>query len=152
MRFELFLGLRYFRGKRKNFFVSVITFISVAGVMVGVMALVVVLAVMTGFDQTALGLQGGITMFTNPVVWSKALVPTAKSLVSAEKRQMMDAERESHPNYDRYKNYNLALMEHGRMAGVRIVAAVGPAGRDDPHRRRADGLHRPDLDRRRMGA
>ncbi|MCD6288341.1 MAG: ABC transporter permease, partial [Candidatus Hydrogenedentes bacterium] len=51
MRFELFLGLRYFRGKRKNLFVSVITFISVAGVMVGVMALVVVLAVMTGFDE-----------------------------------------------------------------------------------------------------
>lgn len=51
MRFELFLGLRYFRGKRKNRFVSVITFISVAGVMVGVMALVVVLAVMTGFDE-----------------------------------------------------------------------------------------------------
>jgi len=51
MRFELFLGLRYFRGKRKNFFVSAITVISVAGVMVGVMALVVVLAVMTGFDE-----------------------------------------------------------------------------------------------------
>jgi len=51
MRFELFLGLRYFRGKRKNFFVSVITVISVAGVAVGVMALVVVLAVMTGFDE-----------------------------------------------------------------------------------------------------
>jgi lipoprotein-releasing system permease protein len=51
MRFELFLGLRYFRGKRKNLFVSVITFISVAGVSVGVMALVVVLAVMTGFDE-----------------------------------------------------------------------------------------------------
>ncbi len=51
MRFELFLGLRYFRGKRKNFFISVITVISVAGVMVGVMALVVVLAVMSGFDE-----------------------------------------------------------------------------------------------------
>ena len=55
MRFELFLGFRYFRGKRKNFFVSVITFISVAGVMVGVMALVVVLAVMTGFDEELRG-------------------------------------------------------------------------------------------------
>jgi len=45
------LGLRYFRGKRKNFFISVITVISVAGVAIGVMALVVVLAVMTGFDE-----------------------------------------------------------------------------------------------------
>jgi len=82
-------------------------------------------AVMTGFDQTALGLQGGITMFTNPVVWSKALVPTAKSLVSAEKRQMMDAERESHPNYDRYKNYNLALMEHGASKDVASTEFYG---------------------------
>ncbi len=50
MRFEFFLGLRYLRSKRKNFFISIITVISVAGVMVGVMALIVVLAVMTGFD------------------------------------------------------------------------------------------------------
>lgn len=70
-------------------------------------------AVMTGFDQTALGLQGGIVTFTNPVVWSKALVPTGKALVSAKNREMLDAERESHPNYERYKNYGVALREHG---------------------------------------
>ncbi len=47
--FELFLSLRYLRAKRKQAFVSVITVISVLGVMVGVMALVVVLSVMNGF-------------------------------------------------------------------------------------------------------
>jgi len=51
MRFELFLGLRYLKSKRKNFFISFITAISVVGVMVGVTALITVLAVMTGFDQ-----------------------------------------------------------------------------------------------------
>ncbi|RLB19922.1 MAG: lipoprotein-releasing system transmembrane subunit LolC, partial [Deltaproteobacteria bacterium] len=49
MFFELFLGLRYLRAKRKQAFISVITVISVLGVMVGVMSLVVVLSVMNGF-------------------------------------------------------------------------------------------------------
>ena len=47
--FELFLGIRYLKAKRKQRFISVITIISVIGVMVGVMALVVVLSVMNGF-------------------------------------------------------------------------------------------------------
>lgn len=50
MRFEAFIATRYLRGKRKNRFVSLITIISVAGVAVGVMTLIVVMSVMTGFD------------------------------------------------------------------------------------------------------
>jgi lipoprotein-releasing system permease protein len=49
MFFELFLGIRYLKAKRKQAFISVITVISMAGVMVGVMALIVVLSVMNGF-------------------------------------------------------------------------------------------------------
>jgi lipoprotein-releasing system permease protein len=49
MSFELFVGLRYLRARRKQAFISVITFISIIGVMLGVMAMMVVLAVMTGF-------------------------------------------------------------------------------------------------------
>ena len=49
MFFELFLGMRYLRAKRKQAFISVITVISVLGVMVGVMALLIVLSVMNGF-------------------------------------------------------------------------------------------------------
>jgi len=51
MFFELFLGLRYLKAKRKQAFISVITVISVVGVMVGVMALIVVLSVMNGFRE-----------------------------------------------------------------------------------------------------
>src|SRR2546421_5992857 len=47
--FELLLALRYLRPKRT--FVSVITLISVLGVMLGVAVLIVVLSVMTGFDH-----------------------------------------------------------------------------------------------------
>jgi len=51
MPFELFIGLRYLKAKRKSTFISIITFISTAGVSLGVMALIVVLAVMTGFEN-----------------------------------------------------------------------------------------------------
>jgi len=52
MRYEWFIGLRYLKAKRKQSFISIITVISIAGVTVGVMALIVVLAVMNGFEKT----------------------------------------------------------------------------------------------------
>ena len=52
MKYEWFIGLRYLKAKRKQTFISIITVISVVGVMVGVMALIVVLAVMSGFQDT----------------------------------------------------------------------------------------------------
>jgi lipoprotein-releasing system permease protein len=51
MRYELFIGLRYLKAKRKQIFISVITLLSMAGVGLGVMALVVVLSVMRGFED-----------------------------------------------------------------------------------------------------
>jgi lipoprotein-releasing system permease protein len=48
---ELFIGLRYTRAKRKNHFVSFIAFVSIAGVALGVFALIVVLSVMNGFGN-----------------------------------------------------------------------------------------------------
>jgi lipoprotein-releasing system permease protein len=52
MKYEWFIGLRYLKAKRKQTFISIITVISIAGVMLGVMALIVVLAVMSGFEKT----------------------------------------------------------------------------------------------------
>ncbi len=51
MSFEWFVSLRYLRAKRKQTFISVISFISIFGVMLGVAALILVLAVMTGFTN-----------------------------------------------------------------------------------------------------
>ena len=45
----LSIGLRYVRARSHNFFVSFITWISLAGVAVGVAALIVILSVMNGF-------------------------------------------------------------------------------------------------------
>ena len=50
MSFEYFIGGRYLRAKHKQAFLSLITMLSIAGVTVGVMALIVVIAVMAGFE------------------------------------------------------------------------------------------------------
>lgn len=51
MPFELFVGLRYLKARRGQAFISLITLISIGGVALGVMALIVVLAVMSGFER-----------------------------------------------------------------------------------------------------
>jgi len=51
MSYEWFISFRYLRAKRKQTFISVISFISVTGVTLGVAALILVLAVMTGFTD-----------------------------------------------------------------------------------------------------
>lgn len=51
MRFELFIAHRHLTRRRKTGFISLISLISVGGVAIGVMALIVVLSVMSGFDS-----------------------------------------------------------------------------------------------------
>jgi lipoprotein-releasing system permease protein len=49
--FEIAVGLRYIKAKRKQAFISVISAFSVLGVMLGVMTLIIVLGVMNGFEK-----------------------------------------------------------------------------------------------------
>ena len=49
--FELFIGLRYIRAKRRTRFISFITATSVLGIIIGVWALISVLSVMNGFER-----------------------------------------------------------------------------------------------------
>lgn len=51
MKTELFISWRYLATKRKEKFISLISVISILGVAIGVAALIVVIAVMAGFDQ-----------------------------------------------------------------------------------------------------
>jgi lipoprotein-releasing system permease protein len=51
MRFEIFVALRYLKAKRKQSVISVVTVISILGVMAGVCALVVALAINNGFSE-----------------------------------------------------------------------------------------------------
>src|SRR5438128_12575733 len=52
MPYELTVGLRYLKSRRRQTFISLITLISMGGVAVGVMVLIVVLAVMSGFETS----------------------------------------------------------------------------------------------------
>ena len=49
--YELFIGLRYTRAKRRNHFISFISLISMVGIALGVTALITVISVMNGFER-----------------------------------------------------------------------------------------------------
>lgn len=67
MNFETMVALRYMRARRRHTFISLITLLSMAGVGLGVCALVVVLSVMGGFESEVknkiLGLNAHIMIF-----------------------------------------------------------------------------------------
>ncbi|NNK02378.1 MAG: lipoprotein-releasing system transmembrane subunit LolC, partial [Desulfatitalea sp.] len=50
MRFDFFISRRYFKPKPGRTILSLITLLSIAGVAIGVTALIVVIAVMAGFE------------------------------------------------------------------------------------------------------
>jgi lipoprotein-releasing system permease protein len=49
--YELFIGLRYTRAKRRNHFISFISLTSMVGIALGIVVLITVLSVMNGFQQ-----------------------------------------------------------------------------------------------------
>ncbi len=106
LNLEYFIGLRYLRAKRKQAFLSIITIISILSVAIGVMTLITVLGVMSGFEndlkQKILGTNAharvlrpgqGITNYTSvartitalpdvvattPFVYSEAMISTGR--------------------------------------------------------------------------
>ncbi len=75
--FTFFLALRYLRPKRT--FLSIITLICIAGVMLGVMVPIVVLSVMTGFDrelrEKVVGFDAHLTIHSDGILrdWRKIM-------------------------------------------------------------------------------
>ncbi len=59
--YELFIGLRYTRAKKRNHFISFISMISMLGIALGVAALIIVLSVMNGFQKEIRGRILGVT-------------------------------------------------------------------------------------------
>ena len=51
MSLTWFVGTRYLKARQKQAFISLITLLATAGIAVGVMALIIVIAVMTGFES-----------------------------------------------------------------------------------------------------
>lgn len=67
MVYEFLISRRHLMAPRRNAFVSFITLLSVAGVVIGVMALIIVIAVMSGFEndikQRILGVESHVVLF-----------------------------------------------------------------------------------------
>jgi lipoprotein-releasing system permease protein len=101
--FELFVGLRYTRAKRRTHFISFISFISIAGIALGIWALITVMSVMNGFEKEirarilgaaahiqVLGAEGGVADWkkladevgTHPEVVASAPFVNAQGLLS----------------------------------------------------------------------
>jgi lipoprotein-releasing system permease protein len=69
VRFELLIGLRYLRARRRQRFVSLIAIISLAGITLGTWALTVALSVMSGFQED---LRGRLLSFTPQITIERA--------------------------------------------------------------------------------
>jgi lipoprotein-releasing system permease protein len=109
--YELFISLRYLRARRSVRSLSVITVISTAGVTVGVMALIVVMAVMSGFE---FDLRNKI-LGTNAHIWvlrygERGIEDPAAALAAV--RQVPDVTAASPFTYN-----EVLLVSAGRTAG-----------------------------------
>ncbi|MDE1977075.1 MAG: ABC transporter permease, partial [Elusimicrobia bacterium] len=85
-RLELFIAFRYLRAKRKGIFAAITTAIGVAGVTVGVAALITTLSVMNGFqadiEKKIIGAQADLTVYG---AWSRADLDKTLAVIRGDK-------------------------------------------------------------------
>jgi lipoprotein-releasing system permease protein len=119
MPYELFIGLRYLRARRKSAFISIITLISTAGVALGVMALIVVIAVMTGFEEDLkekiLGTNAHVV-----VLGSGGPIPGYRGVM--ERLEGMDGVEAATPFV-----YNQVMIANGRNVSGVVLRGIEPA-------------------------
>ena len=91
MSFELFIGGRYLRARQKQAFISLITILSIAGVTIGVMALIIVIAVMSGaesdFRSRILGVESHVVLMRHGGAFTnyRQILEDVKSIDGVEK-------------------------------------------------------------------
>ena len=117
--YELFVSLRYLMSRRRQSFISLITVISVGGVAVGVMVLIVVLSVMSGFETTLKERLLGI----NAHLW---VLPQRVGQLQGYREvatQVQTIPRVTHATP--FTAHEVMLMSSGRVAGT-IVRGIDP--------------------------
>ena len=123
MSYELTVSLRYLKSRRRQTFISLITFISVGGVAVGVMVLIVVLAVMSGFETSLREKILGM----NSHIW--ILPQTTQSITDY---QDIVARTKTIPHVTRaapFTTHEVMLIADGRVAGT-ILRGVNPTDKE----------------------
>ncbi|MCX7634286.1 MAG: lipoprotein-releasing ABC transporter permease subunit [Syntrophales bacterium] len=119
MSYELFISLRYLRAKRKQVFLSIITFISIGGIFVGVAALIIVLAVMNGFEKD---LRDKILGVNSHIILMEHLGPMKDHRRVAAEVQNVPGVVASTPFI-----YTQAMLRHGRSVSGAIVRGLDTA-------------------------
>ena len=115
MTYELFISLRYLKAKRKQAFISLISLISIGGVAVGVAALIIVLAVMTGFKND---IRDKIL-----AVMAHILIQKPGANIEAAEFQEMAARIRDLPqviDMSPYVNGEILLSSAGNVSGVKL--------------------------------
>ncbi len=86
MRFELFIADRYLRSRKRTGFISLITWISVAGVALGVAVLIIVLSVMNGFEQEVRSRIVGVNAALIVLRYDRDTMPEPEAVAEAIRR------------------------------------------------------------------
>ncbi len=119
MRYELAIAIRYLRGKRKQTSVTVVTAIAILGVTLGVAALIIVLAVMNGFQNELrdriLGTNAHI------VVFDRADQPIADYAELLAKIRGVHGVKEASPFI-----ISKAMARHGRRSEGLVLKGIDP--------------------------
>lgn len=114
---SVFIGLRYTKAERKNGFISFISFISMAGLTLGVAVLITVLSVMNGFDKEIKGRILG--MVPQATVTSYEIIPKWQDL--SQKINTDNRVAASAP----FIHLQGMLTANGQVAGV-MVSGIEP--------------------------
>jgi len=86
---QVYIGLRYTRAKRRNHFISFISMTSMAGVALGVAALITVLSVMNGFEKELRERILGVTSHATVVARNGKLIEWRGLLGDVEKHEIV---------------------------------------------------------------
>jgi lipoprotein-releasing system permease protein len=123
MSYEFAISLRYLKSRRRQTFISLISFISVGGVAVGVMVLIVVLAVMSGFETSLKEKILGM----NSHIW---ILPQTTRLITDYRDIIARTRRIPHvTRATPFTTNEVMLMADGRVAGA-IVRGIDPNDRE----------------------
>ena len=149
MRYELMVGLRYTRARRRNRFIGINSAVSMIGIAVGVWALIVVLSVMNGFQKEVrtrilgvvshlqiiaednrladwqsvakLAAQHPRVVATAPFVQAQAMLSNGQAVRGAVVRGILPAEEEKVADLARHMRDAQTLYQMGdAVSGVRL--------------------------------
>jgi len=137
MTYELTVGLRYLKSRRRQTFISLITLISVGGVAVGVMVLIVVLAVMSGFETSLKDKILGI----NSHIW---ILPQTPGRLEGYQDIVTRVAALPHVTFAApFTTHEVMLVAEGHVAGT-IVRGIDP-GRTDQMAELSRHMHGQEL-------